>query len=105
MEKLAKTETTDNDLEFKRQHGKHVHYGQVVQLRHAISNKSVYASSTDAATLDIMNMTVNLVQENAKRTLPPTPGVPCALQPTTLLSFFLPCRLLLQGDASLQGPQ
>jgi len=66
LEKLAKTEAKDNDLEFNRQLGKSVRYGQGIQLKHIITGKYVQSSSSEAAALDVMNMMVSLSPDNAK---------------------------------------
>lgn len=87
LEKLAKTENADNDMEFKRQLGKPVRYGQVIQLKHVITGKYVHASSTDAASLDIMSMAAILSAENSKRNnpVPSSSFCKCALGNNLLL--------------------
>lgn len=71
LEKHAVTEKADNELEFSRQLGKPVRYGQVIQLRNSLTKKYICADSTNAAKLDILNMAAFMNAENAKRlTLP-----------------------------------
>ena len=65
-ERLAKTEEEDNRLEFSRQLGKIVRFGQWFQLKNVMTGEYLTASSTDAATLQVLNMAVSLTVDSAK---------------------------------------
>jgi len=67
LEKHSAAEKADNELEFSRQLGKPVRYGQVVQLRHALTKMFVCANSVNAARLDTLNMGALMNPENSKR--------------------------------------
>jgi len=60
-------ETQDNELETHRQIGKYVRYGQIIQFKHILTQRSVRMSSTEAAELDVLNMAVDLSKDNSKR--------------------------------------
>jgi hypothetical protein len=63
----ARAEREDDANELKRQMGKAITYGQVVQLRHVLTQYMLAASSTDAAELDVMNLDVSLSPETSRR--------------------------------------
>jgi len=67
LEKLAKLEAEDNEAEGNRQLGKFVRYGQVIQLKHVMTQRFVRMSSTEAAELDVLNMCVDLSAAHSKR--------------------------------------
>jgi hypothetical protein len=67
----ARAEREDDANELKRQMGKAITYGQVVQLRHVLTQYMLAASSTDAAELDVMNLDVSLSPETSRRTHAP----------------------------------
>ncbi|KAK3094787.1 hypothetical protein FSP39_006217 [Pinctada imbricata] len=62
----AESENDDNELEQKRQQGKKVLYGQVIQLRHLFTNKYIHVSTTKTSSTESNNMAVELLPENAK---------------------------------------
>nr|XP_006825393.1 PREDICTED: inositol 1,4,5-trisphosphate receptor type 1-like [Saccoglossus kowalevskii] len=62
----ADAEENDNEQEQKRQHGKPVKYGQVVQLKHLFTNKYIHVSSTQTSATEYSNMLVELLDYNAK---------------------------------------
>nr|XP_034327562.1 inositol 1,4,5-trisphosphate receptor type 2 isoform X16 [Crassostrea gigas] len=62
----AVAENEDNVLEQKRQQGKKVLYGQVIQLRHLFTNKYIHVSTTKTSNTETNNMAVELLAENAK---------------------------------------
>ncbi|KAK6195687.1 hypothetical protein SNE40_001061 [Patella caerulea] len=62
----ADLESEDNALEQKRQQGRKVLYGQVIQLRHLFSDKYVHVSTTKTSNTESNNMAVELRSENAK---------------------------------------
>jgi len=66
----AHAEELDDAQELQRQLGKPIVYGQVIQLRHLLTEMWLSASSTDAAELDAMNLNVSLVADSSRRTLP-----------------------------------
>lgn len=55
----AKAETEDNELEQKRQQGKKVLYGQVIQLKHALTQKYIHVSTTTTSFTESSNMAVS----------------------------------------------
>ncbi|OWF37431.1 Inositol 1,4,5-trisphosphate receptor type 3 [Mizuhopecten yessoensis] len=65
--KLAATaETEDNAMEQRRQQGRKVLYGQIVQLRHVFSGKYIHVSTTKTSDTESSNMAVELIGVNAK---------------------------------------
>ncbi|XP_062618413.1 inositol 1,4,5-trisphosphate receptor type 1-like [Saccostrea cucullata] len=62
----AEAENKDNEAEQKRQHGKRVRYGEVVQLKHVFTGKFVHMSTTQTSQKDKNNMKVSLHEYNAK---------------------------------------
>ncbi|XP_067668084.1 inositol 1,4,5-trisphosphate-gated calcium channel ITPR2-like [Haliotis asinina] len=62
----AQAEEEDNALEQKRQLGKKVLYGQVIQLRHLFTGKYVHVSTTKTSQTESNNMAVDLLNGNAK---------------------------------------
>lgn len=62
----AVAENEDNILEQKRQQGKKVLYGQIIQLRHLFTNKYIHVSTTKTSNTETNNMAVELLAENAK---------------------------------------
>ncbi|OWF52185.1 Inositol 1,4,5-trisphosphate receptor type 3 [Mizuhopecten yessoensis] len=62
----AYSENDDNNLEQKRQQGKKVVYGQVVQLRNIFSKKYIHVSTTKTSDTESNNMAVELLDHNAK---------------------------------------
>nr|XP_022345635.1 inositol 1,4,5-trisphosphate receptor type 3-like isoform X6 [Crassostrea virginica] len=62
----AAAENDDNFLEQKRQQGKKVLYGQIIQLRHLFTNKYIHVSTTKTSTTETNNMAVELLLDNAK---------------------------------------
>ncbi|XP_048744986.2 inositol 1,4,5-trisphosphate receptor type 2-like isoform X4 [Ostrea edulis] len=62
----AEAENDDNILEQKRQQGKKVLYGQVIQLRHLFTNKYIHVSTTKTSNTETNNMAVELLGDNAK---------------------------------------
>ncbi|XP_052703117.1 inositol 1,4,5-trisphosphate receptor type 2-like isoform X5 [Crassostrea angulata] len=65
----ADAENDDNILEQKRQLGKKVLYGQVIQLRHQFTNKYIHVSTTKTSDTESNNMAVELKEENSKHAL------------------------------------
>ncbi|XP_077987360.1 inositol 1,4,5-trisphosphate-gated calcium channel ITPR1-like [Glandiceps talaboti] len=59
-------EHNDNEQEQRRQHGKPVKYGQVVQLRHQFTGKYIHVSTTNTSMTEYSNMQVDLLDYNAK---------------------------------------
>jgi len=64
----VEAEQRDNELEQARQRNRPVVYGQAVQLRHVLTNRYLYISSTEASRLDILNMQVSMADAPSKRT-------------------------------------
>ncbi|XP_070173522.1 inositol 1,4,5-trisphosphate-gated calcium channel ITPR3-like [Littorina saxatilis] len=62
----ADTEQEDNDWEQKRNQGKRVLYGTVVQLRHLFTRKYLHVSTKKTSQTESNNMAVELQLENAK---------------------------------------
>ncbi|XP_062567417.1 inositol 1,4,5-trisphosphate receptor type 3-like isoform X1 [Saccostrea cucullata] len=62
----AEAENEDNVLEQKRQQGKKVLYGQIIQLRHLFTNKYIHVSTTKTSNTETNNMAVELLADNAK---------------------------------------
>ncbi|XP_050396213.1 inositol 1,4,5-trisphosphate receptor type 1 [Patella vulgata] len=62
----AEAENKDNMAEQKRQHGKRVRYGEIVQLKHLFTRKFVHMSTTHTSKKDKNNMRVSLHEFNAK---------------------------------------
>ncbi|WAR13612.1 ITPR1-like protein [Mya arenaria] len=62
----ANAEYNDNELEQKRQHGKRVRYGEIVQLKHVFTGKFVHMSTTQTSQIDKNYMKVSLHDFNAK---------------------------------------
>ncbi|XP_046366515.2 inositol 1,4,5-trisphosphate receptor type 3-like isoform X5 [Haliotis rufescens] len=62
----AEAENKDNEAEQKRQHGKRVRYGEIVQLKHTFSGKFVHMSTTHTSMKDKNNMKVSMHEFNAK---------------------------------------
>ncbi|XP_033761182.1 inositol 1,4,5-trisphosphate receptor type 3-like isoform X6 [Pecten maximus] len=62
----AQAENDDNNLEQKRQQGKKVVYGQVVQLKNSFSQKYIHVSTTKTSETESNNMAVELLDHNAK---------------------------------------
>ncbi|KAL4234550.1 hypothetical protein ACF0H5_006191 [Mactra antiquata] len=62
----AQAENNDNELEQKRQHGKRVRYGEIVQLKHILTGKFVHMSTTQTSQIDKNYMKVSLHDFNAK---------------------------------------
>ena len=56
----AAAEQEDNATEQRRQHGKKVLYGQIIQLRHVFSGKFVHISTTQTSRTETSNMQVRL---------------------------------------------
>ncbi|XP_061178320.1 inositol 1,4,5-trisphosphate receptor type 2-like [Saccostrea echinata] len=65
----AEAENDDNILEQKRQQGKKVLYGQIIQLRHLFTNKYIHVSTTKTSDTETNNMAVELKEENSKHAL------------------------------------
>ncbi|XP_076096104.1 inositol 1,4,5-trisphosphate-gated calcium channel ITPR3-like isoform X9 [Mytilus galloprovincialis] len=62
----ADSENDDNNLEQKRQQGKKVVYGQVIQLQHSFTQKYIHVSTTKTSSTESNNMAVELLESNAK---------------------------------------
>ncbi|ESO83880.1 hypothetical protein LOTGIDRAFT_236387 [Lottia gigantea] len=62
----ADSESEDNDSEQKRQLGRKVLYGQVIQLRHLFTGKYIHVSTTKTSITESNNMAVELRSDNAK---------------------------------------
>ncbi|CAH1798712.1 unnamed protein product [Owenia fusiformis] len=62
----ADAENDDNVAEQKRQQGKKVRYGEVVQLRHVFTGKYIHISTTQTSRRDKNNMMIFLQDFNAK---------------------------------------
>ena len=91
LEKLAKLEAEDNEAESNRQMGKFVRYGQVIQLKHVMTQRFVRMSSTEAAELDVLNMCIDLSVAHSKRK---------PFNPLFLFCFVLFCLPVLNTNAS-----
>jgi hypothetical protein len=64
---MAKAEAHDNEIEFNRQLGKFVRYGQIIQFKHIMTQCNLRISSTEAAKLDVLNMKVDFDAAYSKR--------------------------------------
>ncbi|XP_060553969.1 inositol 1,4,5-trisphosphate receptor type 2-like [Ruditapes philippinarum] len=62
----AKAESEDNELEQKRQQGKKLLYGQVVQLKHRFTRKYIHVSTAATSPTEGKNMAIVLLPYNAK---------------------------------------
>ncbi|CAH1239559.1 ITPR1 [Branchiostoma lanceolatum] len=62
----ANSESADNEMEQKRQEGKRLHYGQVIQLQHVFTKKFLHVSTTQTSHTEINNMRVELLPFNSK---------------------------------------
>ncbi|CAC5372088.1 unnamed protein product [Mytilus coruscus] len=62
----ADSENDDNNLEQKRQQGKKVVYGQIIQLQHTFTQKYIHVSTTKTSSTESNNMAVELLESNAK---------------------------------------
>ncbi|CAC5357472.1 unnamed protein product [Mytilus coruscus] len=62
----AEAENKDNEAEQKRQFGKKVRYGEIIQLRHVFSGKYIHSSTTQTSQKDRNNMRISLLECNAK---------------------------------------
>ncbi|ESN99319.1 hypothetical protein HELRODRAFT_162842 [Helobdella robusta] len=62
----ADAENEDNISEQRRQHGKRVRYGEIIQLKHVFSNKYIHVSTTQTSRRDKNNMLIYLQNFNAK---------------------------------------
>ncbi|GFR59735.1 inositol 1,4,5-trisphosphate receptor type 3-like isoform X13 [Elysia marginata] len=57
----AEAEHADNTSEQKRQQGKKVRYGEIVQLKHVLTNKYIHMCTSQTSQRDKNNMMVSLV--------------------------------------------
>ncbi|ELT91343.1 hypothetical protein CAPTEDRAFT_201920 [Capitella teleta] len=62
----AVAENEDNISEQRRQHGKRVRYGEVIQLKHVFTSKYIHISTTQTSRRDKNNMLVHLQEYNSK---------------------------------------
>ncbi|KAH3824458.1 hypothetical protein DPMN_126294 [Dreissena polymorpha] len=62
----AEAENADNLQEQRRQMGKRVRYGEIIQLRHVFTNKFVHMWTSQTSQIDKNNMLVLLQEFNAK---------------------------------------
>ncbi|XP_053404110.1 inositol 1,4,5-trisphosphate receptor type 2-like isoform X2 [Mercenaria mercenaria] len=62
----AKAETDDNEQEQKRQQGKKLLYGQIIQLKHRFTLKYIHVSTTTTSPTESNNMAVELHDYDAK---------------------------------------
>ncbi|WAR13356.1 ITPR1-like protein, partial [Mya arenaria] len=62
----AEAENADNLQEQRRQMGKRVRYGEIIQLRHVFTNKFVHMCTSQTSQIDKNNMVVMLQEFNAK---------------------------------------
>ncbi|KAL5022859.1 hypothetical protein ScPMuIL_002014, partial [Solemya velum] len=62
----ADAENADNAAEQKRQMGKRVRYGEIVQLKHIFSNKYIHMCTSQTSQIDKNNMMIMLQEFNAK---------------------------------------
>ncbi|KAL4233979.1 hypothetical protein ACF0H5_005634 [Mactra antiquata] len=62
----ADAENADNAQEQKRQMGKRVRYGDIVQLQHAFTNKFIHIVTSQTSQIDKNNMVIQLQEFNAK---------------------------------------
>ncbi|KAL4219957.1 hypothetical protein ACF0H5_020368 [Mactra antiquata] len=62
----AKAEAEDNELEQKRQQGKKLLYGQIIQLKHRFTSKYIHVSTTTTSPTESNNMAVELLDYDAK---------------------------------------
>ncbi|XP_025079753.1 inositol 1,4,5-trisphosphate receptor type 3-like [Pomacea canaliculata] len=63
----AESEKEDNEMEQKKNQGKKVLYGQIVQLRHLFTNKYIHISTTKTSYREGNNMAVELHSHNSKQ--------------------------------------
>ncbi len=54
----SEAEQGDNEAEQKRQKGRQLRYGQIIQLRHMFTGKYIHASSTQTSNRDKNSMMV-----------------------------------------------
>ncbi|XP_055955374.1 inositol 1,4,5-trisphosphate receptor type 1 [Patella vulgata] len=62
----AEAENADNNAEQKRQLGKKVRYGEIVQLKHVFTNKYIHMCTSQTSQKDKNNMMIMLQDFNAK---------------------------------------
>ncbi|XP_060552412.1 inositol 1,4,5-trisphosphate receptor type 2-like [Ruditapes philippinarum] len=62
----AEAENMDNAQEQKRQLGKRVRYGEIVQLKHVFTNKYIHTCTSQTSQVDKNNMVIMLQEYNAK---------------------------------------
>ncbi|CAH1798283.1 unnamed protein product [Owenia fusiformis] len=62
----AQAENDDNIAEQRRQQGKRVRYGEIIQLKHMFTGKFIHVSTTQTSRRDKNNMMVHLQDFNAK---------------------------------------
>lgn len=62
----AKAETEDNEQEQKRQQGKKLLYGQIIQIKHRFTLKYIHVSTTTTSPTESNNMAVELHDYDAK---------------------------------------
>ncbi|GFN95264.1 inositol 1,4,5-trisphosphate receptor type 1 [Plakobranchus ocellatus] len=62
----AEAEHADNTSEQKRQQGKKVRYGEIVQLKHVLTNKYIHMCTSQTSQRDKNNMMISLQEYNAK---------------------------------------
>lgn len=76
--------------EQRRQSGKAILYGQVVQLRHHFSNKFLSISTSEAASLNVTNLRVDLRSHSDK---------------SNLFRIMPRYKVRAEGDTIMQGDQ
>ncbi|XP_070538210.1 inositol 1,4,5-trisphosphate-gated calcium channel ITPR3-like [Ptychodera flava] len=62
----ADAEQNDNEQDQRRQHGKPVKYGQVIQLKHQFTGKYIHVSTTNTSSTEYSNMLVEVLEYNSK---------------------------------------
>ncbi|XP_077862152.1 inositol 1,4,5-trisphosphate-gated calcium channel ITPR1-like [Saccoglossus kowalevskii] len=62
----ADKEQNNNEQEQKRQHGRPVIYGQIIQLKHKFTDKYIHVSSTQTSATEYSSILVELLEFNAK---------------------------------------
>ncbi|XP_074650375.1 inositol 1,4,5-trisphosphate-gated calcium channel ITPR3-like [Tubulanus polymorphus] len=62
----ADAENADNIAEQKRQQGKRVRYGEIIQLKHVFTGKYIHVSTTQGSVRDKNNMLISIHKFNAK---------------------------------------
>ena len=67
--KAADIENQENQLEQRRQTGRRLLYGQVLQLQHAYTSKYLHVNSIQTSATEASNLIVELRSENAKSCL------------------------------------